>query len=191
MSVSQYVALLCNTLGLGQASLVDALYLTWALPHTDGTPASCDVRAVNGWQRWPFFPSCSASNMWHRHSRHLPGWTGRRGVGQLLTPVSPRTSRSLWRGSLGWLSGRAWDRYDRATDKGQAAHWEQHCSPTQTRLLLSSLGLQREQQLAALKPQPVSWFAEGKAESCWLQEQCWSLLHGCVSETQTCKSHAV
>lgn len=77
------------------------------------------------------------------------------GEGGLLTPVSPRTRPPLWRGSLGWLSGQARDRYDRAADKGQAACWEQRCSPTQTRLLLSSLGLQRDPQLAAETPQSL------------------------------------
>lgn len=47
-----------------------------------------------------------------------------------------------WRGRRGWLLlGWAWDGYDRAADKGQAACWEKHHRPTQTRLLLSTLGL--------------------------------------------------
>lgn len=161
VSVSQDAAPVCNALGLGQSPLVDAPYLTWALSHADGV--SCDMATVNGWQRWPFFPCCSASNMWLRRSRHLPG---RAWGGGWLTPVSPRTSPPLWRGSPGWLSGRARDRYDRAADKGQAARWEQHCSPTQTRLVLSSLGLQWDPQLAAEKPQPVC--TESYAVSHWL-----------------------
>lgn len=97
-------------------------------------------------------------------SQQASAWTSvRRGVcveagWGLLTPVSPRTRPPLWRGSLGWLSGQARDRYDRAADKGQAACWEQRCSPTQTRLLLSSLGLQRDPQLAAETPQSL-WAA--------------------------------
>lgn len=84
----------------------------------------------------------------------------------LLTPVSLRTRPPLWRGSLGWLSGQARDRYDRAADKGQAACWEQRCSPTQTRLLLSSLDLQWDPQLAAEKPPPMC--TESNAVNHWL-----------------------
>lgn len=41
--------------------------------HTaDGAAVSCDMATVNGWHRWPFFPSCSASNIRLCCSRHLP-----------------------------------------------------------------------------------------------------------------------
>lgn len=80
MSVSQDAAPICNALGLGKSPLVDAPYLTQALSHTDRASVSCDITTVNGWQRWPFFPSCSASNMWLRRSRHLPGRARRGGA---------------------------------------------------------------------------------------------------------------
>lgn len=41
--------------------------------HTaDGAAVSCDMATVNGWHRWPFFPSYSASNIRLCCSRHLP-----------------------------------------------------------------------------------------------------------------------
>ena len=78
VSVSQDSAQVCNALGLGQSPLVDASYLTWGLSHADEALVSCDMATENGWWRWPFYPSCSVSNMWLHHSRHLleRAWKG-------------------------------------------------------------------------------------------------------------------